>query len=348
MKNESKHGNGLQKSEKPKGKAPPLKDFFIVAVVFILISISCKETTPRAKRNSEIDKEQISPESKNHFVSVEEHQRLTYRIVERQDISYAGTPRMVFRVLVDVNTVPLDNQLKQISMRIWEKANGRWKEFTVFIYLPDMDISHVAYAIAEFRPQGLSSFKVQDSALYGTRWKPIEQEKKKANEKWERQKKSTTVKEYQIMLEVRKVKPRQVRVDIRTDFPDRTYLHVWVNRTYYEKGKPERYAGEIFSKDIAVKDGQIDLLVDIDDSGWYGEYYEKARKFKGLIDFPGIVRISGNIEVSVLFSPMRNQPEDVLRILGTKGEFIKGAGAERSGNFTVYRVEKELDIPFTK
>lgn len=348
MKNESKPPNGLQKSEKLRDKPPPLKCFFIVAMVFVFISISCKDTAPRTKQHSEVDKEQVAPESKNDVVSVEEHQHLTYRIFERQDISYAGTPRMLFRVLVDVNTVPADNQLKQISRRIWEKADGRWKEFTVFIYLPDMDISSVAYAVVEFRPEGLASFKVQDYALYGTKWKSIEQEKKKANEEWERQKQSPTVKEYQIILDVIKLKSRQVRIDIQTDFPDRTNLHVWVNRTYYEKGRPDRYAGEIFSKDIAVKDGQIDLLVDIDDSGWYGEYYEKARKFKGLIDFPGIARISGNIEVSVLFSPMRNQPEDVLSVVGNKGEFIKGTGAERSGNFTVFRVEKELDIPFTE
>jgi len=88
--------------------------------------------------------------------------------------------------------------------------------------------------------------------------------------------------------------------------------------------------------------------MNVNDSHWYNEYYQKAAKFKGIIDFLGVDRISPKIEVSVLFSPKREQPKSILVILGTNGEFVKGPGAERTGNFTVYQISKFIGILFKK
>jgi uncharacterized membrane-anchored protein YhcB (DUF1043 family) len=51
------------------------------------------------------------------------------------------------------------------------------------------------------------------------------------------------IKEYQLNLSVRKTESREIKISIDTDFPNGTNLHVWVRRTYYEKGNPEKYSG---------------------------------------------------------------------------------------------------------
>jgi len=95
---------------------------------------------------------------------------LQYIIIETEDISYAGTPRMVYRVVVEVEEIPVKEKLEKTAIQIWEDGNKDWKEFTVFMYLPDMDTHLLAYAIGEFRPQGLEEFSIQKAALYGTKW----------------------------------------------------------------------------------------------------------------------------------------------------------------------------------
>jgi len=95
---------------------------------------------------------------------------LKYTIVDKEDISYAGTPRMVYRVVIEVEKIPANEQLEKIALQIWKNGNKDWKEFTVFMYLPDMDTKLAAYGVAEFRPQGLKEFRIQEFALYGTKW----------------------------------------------------------------------------------------------------------------------------------------------------------------------------------
>ena len=139
-----------------------------------------------------------------------------------------------------------------------------------------------------------------------------------------------------------------IKIKISTNFPEGTNFLVDVSRTYYEKGKSEKYAGEIYSKDIPVKDGKIKLDVSVNDSTWYNKYYQDANEYSGIIDYPGIGKISPNVEVSVLFSPRREQLGEVLKILGKDGEFIKGAGAKKNMSFTSYLESKEVNIPFRK
>lgn len=157
------------------------------------------------------------------------------------------------------------------------------------------------------------------------------------------------IKEYYVDLNVEDIGSRQIKTNIKTNFPDGTNLHIWVYRTYYESGDFSiRYAGDMFSKDINVKDGKIDLLIDVNDSGWYNEYYKKAEEYKGIIDYPGISHISPEVKISILFTPKGNQPAEILEILGYDGEFMKGSGVEKSGNFSVYRISKNLEIHFQK
>lgn len=85
-----------------------------------------------------------------------------YRVVATQDISYAGASRMVFRVVVKAEGRPGEQSLKQVAQRVWAEEGRQFDEATVFCYLPDMNTSGVAYAVAEFTPGGLKEFRVTD------------------------------------------------------------------------------------------------------------------------------------------------------------------------------------------
>ena len=90
---------------------------------------------------------------------------LSYEIVKKEDISYQSTPRMVYRVVLSVDEPPKEDKMKEVAQYLWENGNTKWKEFTVFLYLPSMNTNSVAYGIGEFRPEGLLEFTVNGWAL---------------------------------------------------------------------------------------------------------------------------------------------------------------------------------------
>jgi len=266
-----------------------------------------------------------------------------YSITEKQDVSYSNTPRMVYRIILDVDKLPSDEEMERTAIDIWGKGNKHWKEFTVFMYLPGMDTESLAYGIGEFNQNGLAEFKKNEYALIETKWEVTE------TKTIENRIQSPEAKEYKIELSAINEGERKVKININTNFPDGTKLHIWVYRPYYEGGDlSTEYAGEFFAKDISVKSGKIELLIDVDDSGWYNEYYRKAEEYKGVIDMSGVTHTSKKIKISVLFTPKGDQSKDILETLGYNGEFIKGPGVDESGNFNTYRVSTSLDIPFQK
>ncbi len=134
-------------------------------IIIILLSFNCaedKKESLRVQKPSEVKK------PVKEVVTIKP--LLPYKIVEREDISYAGTPRLVVRVMVNVEKIPTKAELKRIANSIWANGNTRWSEFTVFIYLPEMNLHSTAYGIGEYRPNGLKFFKIQDFARYNTKW----------------------------------------------------------------------------------------------------------------------------------------------------------------------------------
>ncbi len=95
----------------------------------------------------------------------------SFKIIEKSDVSYQGRSRMVYRVRLNVNKIPSDDDIKKVSNSIWKNGNTRWDEFTVFTYLPEMNTGSTAYGVAEFRRSGLTNFNTNDIALWGTKWK---------------------------------------------------------------------------------------------------------------------------------------------------------------------------------
>jgi len=315
-------------------KKTPIKLISMVIVLFFTLLISC---------NNQEGKSQTSNIQKD----IEKTKDiLSYVIKEKKDYSYLNNPRMSYRITLDVDKLPTKKQLESTAIKIWKEGNTNWKEFTVFMYLPEMDIESTAYYIAEFGLNGISRSEIQNYSTYGTKWwKDEEKQPEVDSDETGTQGKQ---KEYFVDLDITKLGDRKVKINIKTNFPEGTNMLVDATRIYYEKGKEEKYSGDIFSRDISVKEGTIETIFTVNDSLWYNKYYKDAKKFSGIIDYPGIGKISPEVEVSVLFSPRRDQPEKILKTLGQNGEFIKGLGAEKSTSFTTYRVSKLVDIPFKK
>ena len=271
---------------------------------------------------------------------------IRYQLVKTDDVSYLNTPRIVYRVVLDVPALPLKQDLEYTAGLIRKSDTRNWAEFTVFMYLPEMNTGSASYYAAEFEQNKLVRSEVQELSLYGTKWEP-KAELASTKSKTERTA-QTQRKKYSIKVGVNKLTGRKVGINITTDFPEGANLLVDIYRIYWEKGKPDEYSGEMFSKDMPVKDGKISIEVLVDDALWVNKYMQDAEKFGKLIEYPGIGKISPNIEVSVLFSPRRDQPPNVLSISGKDGEFVDGVGAEKGKNLTTYRVTVPVDVPFQK
>lgn len=270
---------------------------------------------------------------------------LDYTISEKQDISYLNTPRMVYRIILNVDSIPTVNEMKNTAISIWVKENEKWKEFTTFFYLPEMNTSMIAYGIGEFNQDGLVKFDVNEHSLSGTKWEI------KKTKKIEQEVSSSELKEYEIDLSAVKISAREIKINIKTDFPDGTNFLLSVGRTHFLKGSDEEYSGEIFSKDFTVDQGTIETTVNIDDSEWYDEHQRLVKALPD--DIQPISKISDNINISVLYSAARTQSSDVEKILGTRGEFVTGKGADKfgtgtAGPITTFRVSKEVNFPLNK
>ena len=93
---------------------------------------------------------------------------LKYKIIKKQKITNS---KMVYRILVEVDKIPSDDAMKRTATHIWKNGNKGWTEFTVFIYLPEMELNYSAYGMIEFNTHGITDFSTSKSNFYGTKWK---------------------------------------------------------------------------------------------------------------------------------------------------------------------------------
>ena len=266
---------------------------------------------------------------------------LPYRVVEKQDLSYPGKSRMTYRVVFDVEKFPDKIVLKETANKVWQKSGKGFDEFTVFGYLPEMDTENVAYVVANFTPKGLQEFKVNDISAYGTKWWDVVSSKA---EKGNTQAKDVDVVQYNAELIVKK-EGRTLQISLKSDFPENTLVLVSVTRSFWEKGKNDTYSGDIHSKDIPIKDGIIEVTVNVDDKPWYKQRKQKEEQFKGLGVFGEIGKISPEVEVRTMVSPRRQKSKHIEKLFGKNGERIGGKGAQK-GAITTYELEKAISIKF--
>lgn len=253
--------------------------------------------------------------------------------------------RMVYRIILDVNSLPTEDEMKKTAINIWENGNKEWEEFTVFIYMPEQETNGPAFGIAEFNQMRLESFISSKSTLYGTKWE-IKETKRETKEV-----PFTKLKEYFINLSAIKINGNEIKISIETNFPDGTNFLVSVDRIHYLQGESVKYSGEIFDKDFSVNQGKIETIVKVNDSGWYNEHQRLVKALPD--DIKPISKISDSINISVLYSAARKQTNAIKKILGARGEFITGKGVDKfgtgtAGQITTFSVSKNVNFPFQK
>lgn len=273
-------------------------------------------------------------------------QVLKYRIVKKEDISFMNTPRMVYRVILDINTIPSEQEMKNTAVQIWGNGNKSWQEFTVFMYLPDMDIESSAFGVGEFRPSGLLRFDRNENASIGTKW-----ETKKTITQPIKETQNGKLKEYNIGISAVNVGESKVKISIISNLPDGTNLSLSVSRIYFVKGDATSYSGELGEKAFTLKNGQYETIMPIYDTEWYTRYQKLTTSIPS--DFPQISKISEKITIDVMYTPARLQPSNVVAILGKRGEFVTGEGSRQFGTGTAGRLTslsatKEINYPFKK
>ena len=104
---------------------------------------------------------------------------LKYQIAMQQDISFMNIPKMVYRIMLNVDSIPKDIEMRNTATFLWQNGNRNWEEFTVFIYLPYMNTESPAFGVAEFNKEGLVMFTKNEVALFGTKWAIKEKEEKR-------------------------------------------------------------------------------------------------------------------------------------------------------------------------
>lgn len=183
--------------------------------------------------------------------------------------------------------------------------------------------------------------KIDDVTGWVGSWEIYDEE---AQNKWEKEKKSPLVKEYFVDIYESEITNQILDLGIKTNFPDGTMLLISLDRHYYIDGLSEPRVGDIYSKDLPVKDGDIKVQIVIDDNKWYSEKLRLSKNVPSVFSQPKDV--PDKLELRVLFSPMREQSKEILEILGTNGEFIKGHGAEGFYGKTKFDVHMSLDYSF--
>jgi len=328
-----------------KGKNRIIGFVFIALIIFLGIFFISKNFNPQKKSFQKIESA-IDPTLMPENNSTDKKSRtLKFKIAEKQDISYSNTPRMVYRIILDVNSIPTEEEMKNTAIAIWEDGNKTWKEFTVFMYLPEMNTDLTAFGMAEFSDKAFVEFEKYEYALYGTKWEIKEPEQEKE------QVPVAKMKEYTIDLSIVKVNDKEIKISVKTDFPDGTNFLLSVGRTHFLKGTDDKYSGDIFDKDFSVSQGKIETNVTVDDSEWYNEHQRLVKALPN--DIKPIAKISDNITVGILYSAARDQTNEVKRILGNRGEYVTGKGVDHfgtgtAGRITTFRVEKDISFPFQK
>lgn len=265
-------------------------------------------------------------------------------IVSTEDVSYPGATRSVSRVALDVEQIPTEQQLRSSAVAVWSDHGRDVDEFSVFLYLPEMSHQGLAYAVGTFTRDGISSLEVQEASLHGHPWYAQTERARSADAAKAdfKQRRATAAKrDYSVSIQTELSAGGLLDVRVATDFPDGTILDVGVGRTHWLRESDEAYSGELHRADLPVEDGAVSFSVQIDDARWIREHQELVE-----IEVAGpIERISDEIEISVLYTPMNEQPASVAAALGEEGENVGGEGAEETLGFVVYEAAKTLPFP---
>jgi hypothetical protein len=94
---------------------------------------------------------------------------LSFKVVKKEKVGLKSQNRAIQKIIVQTKSLPNEDTLKNTATNIW-KNNSNYDEFTVFVYLEDMDTNYNAYCIIEFSSTKMTDFMILESTLIDTKW----------------------------------------------------------------------------------------------------------------------------------------------------------------------------------
>ncbi|MBD3345035.1 MAG: hypothetical protein GF401_08240 [Chitinivibrionales bacterium] len=272
---------------------------------------------------------------------------LPYKIIDRQVLGSFVSSKIIMKIMVETEKLPLEEDIKETAKKIWHEGNTLWNNFTLFVYLPEMNNEGAAYCFLEFGHSGLQNFQIQEFSIKETIWT---QKKEKDVEEIKEKEPKRQVLEYTLALKVKKKKKsRGIDILVVTNFPDSTNLELTVARPYYQRGKDEELFGILNEEVCRVKGGRIERSYTINDGKWYYKIMNQNEDLgKKEEDFARFKSISPRVKVYATYSPEIEQPLSVVNILGKNAEYVAGKGTGKIGYGKPYSVEKFTEIHFER
>lgn len=143
------------------------------------------------------------------------------------------------------------------------------------------------------------------------------------------------ISEFKVDVKTEEISKNEFLSTITTNFPENMAFTITVSRDYRKKNNDELYAGQIYySYRALVKNNQLKFNFKIDDEKWIKEYEDEIKEYESLpkdnseMDelYTAIDRktIKNTIEISILYTPLNEQSEEIKSIIGVKGENLTG------------------------
>lgn len=148
------------------------------------------------------------------------------------------------------------------------------------------------------------------------------------------------ISEFKVDVKTENISKNEFQSIITTNFPENTPFTITVSRDYRRKNNDEQYAGQFYySYRSLVKNNQLKFNFKIDDKKWIKEYEDMAKEYKETNEsLTEIDRktIKDTIEISILYTPLVEQSEEIKSLIGAKGGNLTGKDVEVFSEYKIY------------
>lgn len=155
------------------------------------------------------------------------------------------------------------------------------------------------------------------------------------------------ISEFKVDVKTEEISKNEFQSLITTNFPENTPFTITVSRDYRRKNNDEQYAGQFYySYRSLVKNNQLKFNFKIDDKKWIKEYENTVKEYEDMTKeyketYESLTEIDrktikDTIEISILYTPLVEQSEEIKSLIGAKGENLTGKDVEVFSEYKIY------------
>jgi hypothetical protein len=155
------------------------------------------------------------------------------------------------------------------------------------------------------------------------------------------------ISEFKVDVKTEEISKNEFQSLITTNFPENTPFTITVSRDYRRKNNDEQYAGQFYySYRSLVKNNQLKFNFKIDDKKWIKEYEDTVKEYEDMTKeyketYESLTEIDrktikDTIEISILYTPLVEQSEEIKSLIGAKGENLTGKDVEVFSEYKIY------------